>query len=157
MNGRERLMAHLNGQPADRLAVMPITMMFAGDQIGAKYREYATDYRVMTEAQLRTAERFEWDYVSSISDPTREAADFGAAVRYFPDEPPSIDEGHALLAEEGRQPGAHFGYSGPLTEICLLGNIAKRVDARIEWDAASMQVTNLPEANNFVRAAYRPG
>ena len=34
-----------------------------------------------------------------------------------------------------RQPGAHFGYTGPLTETCLLGNIAKRVDARIEWDA----------------------
>jgi MtaA/CmuA family methyltransferase len=100
MNGRERIMAHLNGQPADRLAVMPITMMFAGDQIGAKYREYATDYRVLTEAQLRTAERFELDYVSSISDPTREAADFGAAVRYLPDEPPSIDEGHALLADK---------------------------------------------------------
>ena len=60
-------------------------------------------------------------------------------------------------AKEGRQPGAHFGYSGPLTETCLLGNIAKRVDARIEWDAANMQVTNLPEANNFVRAEYRPG
>jgi hypothetical protein len=60
-------------------------------------------------------------------------------------------------AKERRQPGAHFGYSGPLTETCLLGNIAKRVDARIEWDAANMQVTNLPEANNFVRAEYRPG
>jgi hypothetical protein len=60
-------------------------------------------------------------------------------------------------AVEGRQPGAHFGYSGPLTETCLLGNIAKRVDARIEWDAAAMRVTNVPEANKFVRAEYRQG
>jgi hypothetical protein len=60
-------------------------------------------------------------------------------------------------AVEGRQPDAHFGYSGPLTETCLLGNIAKRVDARIEWDAAAMQVTNVPEANRFVRAEYRRG
>jgi len=60
-------------------------------------------------------------------------------------------------AKEGRQPGAHFGYSGPLTETCLLGNIAKRVDARIEWDAAAMRVTNVPEANRYVRAEYREG
>jgi hypothetical protein len=52
---------------------------------------------------------------------------------------------------------APFEYSAPLTEICLLGNIAKRVDARIEWDTANMQVTNLPEANQFVRTEYRQG
>lgn len=59
--------------------------------------------------------------------------------------------------KEGTQPGAHFGYSGPLTEICLLGNIATRVDAKIEWDAAAMKVTNLPDANRFVRSTYRTG
>jgi hypothetical protein len=57
----------------------------------------------------------------------------------------------------GTQPGAPFAYSGPLTEICLLGNIATRVDAKIEWDADAMKVTNLPEANRFVRANYRAG
>jgi predicted dehydrogenase len=60
-------------------------------------------------------------------------------------------------AKAGRQPGAHFGYSGPLTETCLLGNIAKRVDARIEWDAANLKITNLPDANRYVRAEYRKG
>jgi MtaA/CmuA family methyltransferase len=90
----------LEGKPADHLALMPITMMFAGDQIGAKYGKYATDYRVMVEAQLRTAERFEFDYVSGISDPSREAADFGAAIQIFPDQPPAIDENNALLAEK---------------------------------------------------------
>ncbi len=60
-------------------------------------------------------------------------------------------------AKAGTQPGAHFGYSGPLTETCLLGNIAKRMDARIEWDAAKLEITNLPEANQHVRSAYRPG
>ena len=52
---------------------------------------------------------------------------------------------------------APFGYSAPLTEICLLGNIAKRMDARIEWDAENMKVTNLPEANRFVKTEYRKG
>ena len=90
MNGRERVFAHLDGKPADRLALMPITMMFAADQIGAKYRVYATDYRALVEAQLRTAERFNLDHVSAISDPAREAADFGATVEYFADQPLSL-------------------------------------------------------------------
>lgn len=101
MNSRERVLAQIEGRPIDRLPLMPITMMFAADQIGAKYIDYATDYRVLVEAQLRTAERFELDYVSSISDPAREAADFGAAIQYFPDQPPAIDEVNALLADKG--------------------------------------------------------
>lgn len=100
MTSKERIRAYLEGKPADHLALMPITMMFAGDQIGVQYGKYATDYRVMVEAQLRTAERFELDYVSGISDPSREAADFGAAIQIFPDQPPAIDENNALLAEK---------------------------------------------------------
>jgi predicted dehydrogenase len=57
----------------------------------------------------------------------------------------------------GQPAGADFAYSGPLTEICLLGNIAKRVDARLTWDAENLKVTNLPEANQYVRTEYRKG
>jgi MtaA/CmuA family methyltransferase len=105
MNSRERLLAHLAGQPVDRLPLMPITMMYAADQIGAKYRAYATDHRVLVEAQLRIAERFEFDYVSSISDPAREAADCGAAVIYFDDLPPDLDTNQSLLLDKTRLAG----------------------------------------------------
>jgi len=47
--------------------------------------------------------------------------------------------------------------SGPLTETVLLGNVAVRTGQRIEWDAKAMKVTNVPEANQFVHGAYRPG
>ena len=57
----------------------------------------------------------------------------------------------------GQPAGSNFEYSGPLTEFCLLGNMAKRMDARIEWDAAHLKVTNLPEANKYVRTEYRSG
>jgi len=57
----------------------------------------------------------------------------------------------------GRSAGADFAYSGPLTEMCLLGNVAKRLDTRIEWDAANMKVTNLPEANQYIHPPYRDG
>jgi len=59
--------------------------------------------------------------------------------------------------KSGQKAGADFEYSGLLTEICLLGNIARRVDGRIEWDGENMNVTNLPEANKYVRTEYRKG
>ncbi len=93
----ETLLSH--GTPP-RPPVMPITMMFAADLIRRPYRDYVTDFRVLAEAQIRTAEKFGFDYVSAISDPAREAADFGADIRFFPDQPPVADECNALLADK---------------------------------------------------------
>jgi MtaA/CmuA family methyltransferase len=100
MNPYERLMAAFQGRPTDCLPNMPITMMFAADQLGVKYGQYARDYRTLVEAQLLTAEKFGFDHVSCISDPAREAADCGATVHYFDDQPPAIDETAALLADK---------------------------------------------------------
>ena len=79
---------------------MPITMQFACARIGAPYLEYCTDYRVLVEAQIRTAEEFDLDYVNTMSDPAREAADCGAVVKYFEDQPVAIVEEQALLADK---------------------------------------------------------
>lgn len=100
MNSRDRVIAHLDGRPVDRLPLMPITMMFACDQIGARYREYCTDYRVLAEGQVRTAEAFGFDYVNTMSDPAREAADCGARVEYFENQPVALLEEEALLADK---------------------------------------------------------
>ena len=100
MTGYERVFATLNGSPVDSLPLMPITMMFAADQIGMPYGKYAADHRVMVEAQIRTAEKFDFDYVSCISDPAREAADCGAIVHDFDDQPPAVDETKSLLADK---------------------------------------------------------
>ena len=100
MTGRERVLAMIEGRPVDHLPFMPITMMFAADRIGVKYGRYATEYRQMVEGQLATSEQFGTDHVSGISDPAREAADCGAKVEYFDDQPPAIDEGGALLADK---------------------------------------------------------
>ena len=97
---RERVLAHLEGRAVDRLPLMPITMMFACDQIGARYRDYCSDYRVLAEAQIHTAENFGFDYVNTMSDPAREAADCGAQVEYFDHQPAALLEHHALLADK---------------------------------------------------------
>jgi len=77
-------------------------MMFAADAINVPYGRYATDYRLLVDGQLHVAEKFDFDYVSAISDPAREATDLGAAVHFYDDQPPALDESNSLLAEKSR-------------------------------------------------------
>ncbi len=90
------------GGKVDHLPFMPITMQFAADRIGRKYYDYATDYRVLVEGQLRVAEEFGCDQVGCISDPAREAADCGATIVFNENTPPDIDERAALLADKSK-------------------------------------------------------
>lgn len=57
----------------------------------------------------------------------------------------------------GRKACADFAYSARLTELTMLGNLAKRIDGNIVWDDAAMRVTNRDEANQYVRLPRRPG
>ena len=52
---------------------------------------------------------------------------------------------------------AGFAYSGPFTEALLVGNLATRLQKRIEWDSATMQAKNAPEAERLIRKHYRDG
>lgn len=100
MNSRERVFAFLDGRPVDRLPLMPVVMMFCADQIGVKYGQYVRDFQVLAEAQMRTAEKFDFDLVSTMSDPAREAFDCGARVEFYDDQPAAIIESEALLADK---------------------------------------------------------
>lgn len=55
----------------------------------------------------------------------------------------------------GPRPGSNFDHAGPLTEAVLLGNAAIRARSKIEWDAANLRITNLPEANQYITKQYR--
>ncbi len=50
-----------------------------------------------------------------------------------------------------------FWYAGPFTEALLVGNLAVRLQKRIEWDAAKLRSPNCPEADNYVTKFYRTG
>lgn len=131
MNSRERVLGLIDGHTIDRRPLMPITMMFAADQSGVKYGAYAASHRALVAAQLHVAEIFDFDYVSGISDPAREAADCGAAVQYFDNQPPAMDEANALLADTGTL--ARLKFPDPLgggrmhDRINALAQFCKRV------------------------------
>jgi MtaA/CmuA family methyltransferase len=100
VTGRDRVVATLEKKPRDHFACMPITMMFAADCLEVKYGQYARDYRTLVDGQLKTVEQFDFDHVSAISDPAREASDCGAQVQWYEDQPPAIIEEEALLADK---------------------------------------------------------
>ena len=57
----------------------------------------------------------------------------------------------------GPKTSADFDYSGPLTETVLLGNLAARTGQRIFWDTKKFEITNIPEANKYLKREYRKG
>ncbi|MEN6337977.1 MAG: Gfo/Idh/MocA family oxidoreductase [Phycisphaerales bacterium] len=60
--------------------------------------------------------------------------------------------------KDGKPASSSFEYGGPLTEMVLLGVLAMRFkDAPLEWDAANMKVTNLPEADKLIHPPFRDG
>ena len=63
----------------------PILMHFAARFAGRTYGEFASDYRVLVESNMKCLEYFDLDMTGLISDPYRETAAFGARVD-FPDE-----------------------------------------------------------------------
>jgi hypothetical protein len=50
-----------------------------------------------------------------------------------------------------------FSYSGPLTELVLLGNVAYRSGKELHWDSASLSAMGVPEAASYIRREYREG
>jgi predicted dehydrogenase len=58
----------------------------------------------------------------------------------------------------GPPAGSNFvDHAGLLTETCLLGNVALRAQQKLTWDGPAMKVTNIPEANRYLRREYRAG
>jgi len=70
-------------------------------------------------------------------------------------------EGNWLEAiRTGGQATSNFDYSGPLTEMVTMGNLAIRpenVGKKLLWDGEKMRVTNDEKANDFVQTHYREG
>lgn len=73
---------------------------------------------------------------------------------------PGIHEEWVAAIKAGKKSTTDFEYSGTLTEVMLLGNIALRMQefkTVLEWDGAKMEITNFPEANQYLHKEYRQG
>jgi predicted dehydrogenase len=50
-----------------------------------------------------------------------------------------------------------FEYAARLTEVMLLGVVALRAGKKIDYDGEKMNITNVPQANEFLRREHREG
>ncbi len=88
----ERFKRRLGGEPVDRTPNFNIMMTFAAHFINQPLSRYYQDYRVLAEANLAVQEAFELDILQVISDPYREAADFGLKITFPEDDLPLAKE-----------------------------------------------------------------
>ena len=75
---------------------------------------------------------------------------------------PRIPEGnpykHWINAiKNGTEAISDFSYAGPLTEVANMGNVALHAGKKIEFDVASMRITNDEAANACLSKEYRQG
>ncbi|MCK5820878.1 MAG: uroporphyrinogen decarboxylase family protein [Bacteroidales bacterium] len=105
MNKKQRLNSLAEkGKSVEKVIFRPILMQFAAEFIGNNYGEFASDYRVLVDANLACMEEFQTDMVGVISDPYRETSAFGARIKFVKDGVPrcldtlvnSIDDVKAL-------------------------------------------------------------
>ncbi|MDX9971450.1 MAG: Gfo/Idh/MocA family oxidoreductase [FCB group bacterium] len=137
-------------KPSEPMGVPKGTRMGDGDNgsmlIGDKgiitAGEYGGDPRMLPDARMQ-------DY--KFPDPVIPRIEF----------PGSDVEAHYMdwltACKGGRPACSNFDYSGPFTEVVVLGNLALLTGHKMEWDGEGLKVTNIPEANKYVRKTYPDG
>ena len=86
MNKKQKYDALFNGTlPKNETLFYPIIMHFAARFNGKTYGQFASDYKVLVESNIKCLEYFDMDMVSLISDPYRETAAFGAPIEFIPE------------------------------------------------------------------------
>jgi predicted dehydrogenase len=73
---------------------------------------------------------------------------------------PGIHEEWVQAIKKGEESTSNFEYASKLVETMMLGNIAIRMQDKytiLEYDGEKGEITNLPEANEYLIREYRPG
>lgn len=57
----------------------------------------------------------------------------------------------------GTPASSNFDYSGPMTEVILLGNVAIRTGKKLVWNGKEMKALNCPQADQYIRPEFHNG
>ena len=93
------------------------------------------------------------DWIVTPSRRVEQFADVPKTIQRVPNE----DTEWIEACKGGPKALSSFDYTGPLTEMVLLGNLAVRLGKKIEWDTKALKATNAPEADKLIRREYRKG
>jgi len=87
--------------------------------------------------------------------PEQKFVDFDAPEAFIPDSP-GFHQEWINACKGGPKASCHFGYSGPLAESVLLGNVAYR-GGSFKWDAGKLKTLGNETTQNLIREPYRKG
>jgi MtaA/CmuA family methyltransferase len=96
MNGLERTLEFIKGNPVDRLPYHPMVMRIVSELTGVNYRDYCLDPQIHSEAAIQMSEMLQCDWITVMSDPYAEAEAFGLPVEY-PDNAMPHESGLLIL------------------------------------------------------------
>jgi uroporphyrinogen decarboxylase len=87
VNGRQRVLAALRGEPTDRIPVLLHNFLMAARENGVALSEYRRDGRIMAECFIRAVETYDYDGVLVDVSTAMLAAALGVPVDYPDDQP----------------------------------------------------------------------
>jgi hypothetical protein len=118
-------------------------MMFVGDKGKILAGFEIAEPRLIPEKRMR-------EYAGPKPKPAPPERDYENEV------PPGVVE-WVDACKTGKTSGGDFSYAGPISEAFNLAAIALRTGKRLQWDAASMKITNVADANKYLYREYRQG
>jgi|HubBroStandDraft_1064217.scaffolds.fasta_scaffold23254_1 hypothetical protein len=124
---------------ADNKELDPEGMLFVGDKGKILAGFLIEDPRIVPEKKMREYGGPKPAFAANVKDPLRGPTEFVAACR------------------GGQRSSADFLHAGPISEAFNLAAAALRAGRRLEYDAASMQIVNVPDANKYLVREYRKG
>ncbi|MCU0914412.1 MAG: Gfo/Idh/MocA family oxidoreductase [Planctomycetes bacterium] len=113
----------------------------------------AWDVILVGDAGLMLFRRASADWIVAPGGRGEQFAETPKTIRRVPSE----DAEWIAACRGGPKPLSSFDYSSRLTEMVLLGNLAVRLNQKIEWNSAALKAPNAPEADALIRRSYRKG
>lgn len=160
MTSSERVKKRLRGEDVDRPPNFDIFMTFAAHYIRKPLSQYYLDYHVLVDANLSMVENFEVDVMQAISDPYREAFDFGARIE-FPHDGlpvsvrPLVDEPEKLKNLKKPDPSSGKRMSDRLEAIRLMHEKSSGSIPVMGWvEGALAEAVDLRGMTNIMMDIY---
>ena len=132
MNGKQRCLAAVRGEPVDRTPAFPLLMFLAADRLGVSYQQYATNAHILAEARFNVREQFGVDAITACSDAFRVSADLGGEMVYPEDGTPYL--ARPLVGSESglrrlRRPDPSASKSRLADKLLAIGEMARAAGA----------------------------
>jgi hypothetical protein len=116
--------------------LQPEGMMFVGDKGKILTGFLLENPRILSESKMR---EYQGPKPAAERDPLQGVTEWVAACR------------------GGKPSSGEFLHAGPISEAFNLAAAALRTGRRIDYDAAGMKITNVPDANKYLVREYRKG